>query len=162
MAEEPTEEGQEPEPSPETFDREYVEKLRKEAATYRTKLKELEPIAQKAKELEDAQKSEAEKMTERLTTAERRAQEAELALLRTQVAVAKGLTPTQAKRLSGATQEELEADADDLLESFKPSEDPVQRDGKPKENLRPGGDPDDDDIDDPEAIADRILARRTI
>src|SRR5690606_9188606 len=56
MAEEP--EGQEPEDEPQedskepkTFDRDYVEKLRKEAASYRTKLKELEPLAKRAREL---------------------------------------------------------------------------------------------------------------
>ncbi|MBQ1164149.1 hypothetical protein KBZ21_39790, partial [Streptomyces sp. A73] len=37
--------------------RREIEKLRKEAAKYRTTAKELEPLAQKAREAEEAQKS---------------------------------------------------------------------------------------------------------
>ena len=40
----------------ETFDRAYVEKLRKEAAKYRNQAKELEPLAQKMRELEESKK----------------------------------------------------------------------------------------------------------
>lgn len=42
-----------------------------------------------------------------------------LGRIRLEVAAAKGLTPAQAKRLQGSTREELETDADDLLETFK-------------------------------------------
>lgn len=52
--------------------RKEIEKLRKESASYRTKAKELEPLAKRAKELEDAQKSEQERLTEQLTAAESR------------------------------------------------------------------------------------------
>ncbi len=54
---------------------------------------------------------------------------------RAEVAHEKGLTPKQAKRLSGETKEELEADADELLEDLgiKPG--------------KPGEDDDDDDED---------------
>jgi cell division septum initiation protein DivIVA len=41
-----------------------------------------------------------------------------LAQLREEVAETKGLTTAQASRLVGATREELEADADDLLATF--------------------------------------------
>ncbi|MER7833485.1 hypothetical protein [Streptomyces sp. NPDC095602] len=104
------------------------------------RLKELEPLAAKARELEDASKSEAEKLAERAAEAERRAAEAELRALRLEVATAKGLTPTQAKRLVGATREELEADADDLLATFggtgtAPTSGAQRR---PVEQLRPG------------------------
>lgn len=55
------------------FDRKKFEaELRKknsEAANLRKRLKELEPLAQKAKEFEDAQKSETERLTERLAQA---------------------------------------------------------------------------------------------
>lgn len=120
-----------------------VTKARNEAAGYRTKVRELEPLANKAKELEDASKSDVEKATENLAAAEKRAQEAELRAARAEVAAAKGLTPAQAKRLVGTTQEELEADADELLEVLgKPATAPVA--GRPKENLRGGGDPTDD------------------
>lgn len=98
--------------------RKALTKANKETANYRTKLREVEPLAKRAQELEEASKTEAERLNDRLTAAEQRAQEAELRALRLEVASAKGLTPTQAKRLVGATKEELEADADDLLASF--------------------------------------------
>lgn len=64
------------------------------------------------------------------------------------VALEKGLTPKQAKRLRGDTEEELTADADDLLESWgstgKEGEGeggtPLQRTPKPSHNP---GDPED-------------------
>lgn len=62
----------------------------------------------------DADKSEAEKRA----AAEQRATDAELRATRLEVAHAKGLTPAQAKRLVGATKEELEADADEILRDF--------------------------------------------
>ncbi|MDX2837990.1 hypothetical protein PV377_03050 [Streptomyces ipomoeae] len=56
------------------FDRKQAEaKIRKansEAANLRKRLKELEPLARKAKEFEDAQKSEQERVNDRLAAAE--------------------------------------------------------------------------------------------
>lgn len=110
------------------------------------RLKELEPLAAKAKQLEDAKKTESEKLTEKLTAAEKRAVDAESKALRLEVATAKGLTPAQAKRLVGSTKEELETDADELVASFGGAGDnsaggkkPAGR--KPVEQLRPGGMP---------------------
>lgn len=55
-----------PEKEPDSFSREYVEKVRSESAGYRTKLREtesqLEALAAKVKEFEKAQMSEAEKL----------------------------------------------------------------------------------------------------
>jgi hypothetical protein len=121
-----------------------IRKANSEAAKLRERVKQLEPLAQKAQELEDASKTETEKLTERLTASERRAQDAELRALRLEVAAEKGLTPAQARRLVGASKEELEADADDLLATFAPK--PQSSTGKvpdrPREKLRGGGDPD--------------------
>ena len=73
------EEPQQPAPAPEAEQkptdpwadpdaaRKEIEKLRREAAKYRTKAGELEPLAKKAQELEDAQKSEAQRLGEQLT-----------------------------------------------------------------------------------------------
>ncbi|MEU8186021.1 hypothetical protein [Micromonospora carbonacea] len=80
--------------------------------------KEAETLRLRLKEYEDRDKSEAEKTAERLTAAEQRAEQAELRALRLEVAAEKGLTPAQAKRLVGASREELEADADDILTTF--------------------------------------------
>ena len=50
----------------ETFDREYVKKLRDEEAKYRTKAKELEPLAEKMRELEESKKTDLEKAQDRI------------------------------------------------------------------------------------------------
>jgi len=102
--------------------------------------------ADKAREfdrLSESQKSEQERLNERVAAAERAAAEAETKALRYEVAAERGLTAAQAKRLTGATREEMLADADDLLESFGGAgkRPPSQ---KPTENLRGGGDPDDE------------------
>lgn len=81
--------------------------------------KEAETLRLKLKEFEDRDKSEAEKLAERATAAEKRVQELETRGMRLEVASEKGLTAGQAKRLMGSTREELEADADDLLATFK-------------------------------------------
>lgn len=86
--------------------------------------KEAEALRLQLKEFQDRDKSEAEKVAERAQSAETRAAEAESKALRLEVAFEKGLTPAQAKRLVGQTREELEADADELLETFKPAETP--------------------------------------
>lgn len=70
------------------------------------------------KEIDDAGKSEAERASERVAAAEKAATEAEQRALRLEIAAEKGLTSAQAKRLVGATREELEADADELLTTF--------------------------------------------
>lgn len=75
---ETTEDAQEAETEAEEkpFDRKKFEaELRKknsEAANLRKRLKELEPLARKAKEFEDAQKTETERLTERLQQADER------------------------------------------------------------------------------------------
>jgi hypothetical protein len=107
--------------------RKQLEKVRKEAAGYRTKVRELEPLASKAKELEDAGRTELEKLTARAETAERERTESQARAVRLEVAFDKGLTPAQAKRLVGGTREELEADAEEILRDF-----PVKTDGRPK------------------------------
>src|SRR5690606_26093218 len=106
-----------PEQTPEEeFDKDRaLEKIRKansEAKSLRDRNKELEA---KLREYEDANKSESEKTAERLSKAEKTAQEAEARALRLEVALEKGLTAAQARRLVGSTKEELEQDADELL-----------------------------------------------
>lgn len=118
--------------------------------------KEAEAARLKLKEIEDKDKSESVKATERAEAAEKRAQEAELRAMRLEVATAKGLSAAHAKRLSGSTKEELEADADDFLESIKP-DDKGTPPGKPREDLRGGGDPTEDPEEmDPRKLADMV------
>ncbi len=72
------------------------------------RIKELEPLASKAKEIEEAQKTEEQRMADRLSEAERKAQEATAAALRLEVALdvaPEGMSLSQirklAKRLTG-------------------------------------------------------------
>lgn len=60
----------------------------------------------------------AKTLEDRVAEIERQAKESEERALRAEVANAKGLTTTQAKRLVGATKEELEADADELIKDI--------------------------------------------
>lgn len=98
-----------------TAARAEIERLRRESAGYRTKVRELEPLAAKATAAEEAQKTEAQKLTEQLAAAQAAAQTAQASALRYQVAAAKGLPIEFAARLQGATEEELSADADQLV-----------------------------------------------
>lgn len=117
----------------------------------------------KLKELEDRDKSDSEKLTERIAAAEKRAADAEANALRLEVAAAKGLTPSQVKRLVGTTREELEADAVELLADFastRTETDPPPPGGRPKERLRGGGDPTEEpEESDPRKLADLIPRR---
>lgn len=74
------------------------------------------------KEFEARDLSEQERALKRAEEAETRLREIESHAMRLEVASEKGLTPAQAKRLVGSTREELEADADELLDTFKPAE----------------------------------------
>ena len=73
---------------------------------------DLKAKAAKLVELEDAQKTEAQKAQERLDAAEKRAVELELKATRAEVAAAKGIP---AELLTGSTREELEASAEALI-----------------------------------------------
>ncbi|WP_381801183.1 hypothetical protein [Streptomyces niveus] len=77
---EETEPAQVAEVTEEEFDRARAEakikKANSEAENLRKRLKELQPLAAKAKQLEDAQKSDQERLTEQLTAAEERAAKA--------------------------------------------------------------------------------------
>lgn len=98
------------------------------------------------KEFEDAQKSEEERREEalkaseeRAAAAEARAADLEIAKTRSEVAAEKNLPPRLAARLSGKTREEIEADADSLLEDLGtlPGETPPPGDGGVRTPVQP-------------------------
>jgi predicted RNase H-like nuclease (RuvC/YqgF family) len=153
----------EPEPFDEERAKAKIAKANSEAAQLRKRAKEAEDkvstLEARLDELEGKDKSEVEKLTAKLAEYDRKAQEAEQRALRAEVAASKGLTPAQAKRLQGGSLEELEADADELLESFKPQEGngsgPLP--GKPTEQLRGGSDPTTEPEElDPAKLADQV------
>lgn len=75
--------------------------------------------AKKLAEIEDAQKTEQQKLAEKLAAAESAKAEAELTLLRAQVASDKGLSPSLAARLQGDNLKEIQRDADALLSDMR-------------------------------------------
>jgi len=121
--------------SPDHLERE-LKKVRAEAAKYRTQNKELAEKAARLDELEGTTKSDLEKLAEKATTAEQRAQAAEQRALRLEIAADKGIPKRLIDRMRGSTQEELEADADELLELLGQKARPP---GRVAENLRPAG-----------------------
>lgn len=80
--------------------------------------KALRDVQDQLKELTDKDKSEVEKLRDEVANLTKERDGDRLKVLRSDVAMAKGLTAAQAKRLVGSTQEELEADADEILEAF--------------------------------------------
>ena len=100
----------------------------------------------KVKEFEDAQKSEEEKREEALEAARKEAdtykdriKQLEVRQRRSEVAAAKNLPPKLADRLTGETVEEIEADADALLEDLGtlPGETPPPGDGGARTPVQP-------------------------
>jgi hypothetical protein len=99
--------------------------------------KENRSAAQKLAELEESQKTEQQKLADQLAavTAERDAAHGQL--LRHRVAVAKGLTADLVDRLRGDTEDELSADADQLLALVSKKDDSETRPG-PRPDLSQG------------------------
>lgn len=95
--------------------------LEAERRTAKAATRERDALATRLKEFEDRDKSELERAAERIEAAEKRATDLEARALRLEVASEAGLTAVQAKRLVGATREELKADAKELLETFRPT-----------------------------------------
>jgi len=142
---------------------EEVKKWRGLSRKHERRAKENVEAAKRLKELEDADKTEIERATERAAEAEKKAEAAERKALLYSVASRKGLTETQAKRLVGDTEEELEQDADELLASFKQEEDASSdtdkrgRPSRPRERLSPGSGPDKEpDETDPRKLAEGV------
>lgn len=112
--------------------------------------------ADELKRLKESKQTDEEKVAAKLAELEKRTNESDRRALRAEIAQAKGLTAAQTKRLQGTTKEELEADADDLLESFPAAKDGNSGGGsgggsgddksrKPRERLSGGGDPTDNE-----------------
>lgn len=139
---------------------EKVEEITTERDTLKTQLEE------KAAEGE----SETDKLKRKLAAAEAKAKKAEepdIEKLQLEVAVEKGLTKTQAKRLVGKNLEEMSADADELLKEFGAAKADDDEDGgddvglrvTPRTKLKNPGDPAGESRDwDPDKMADQYFA----
>lgn len=119
------------------------------------------------KKYEDEGKTEAQRLQEERDSHKSRAEKAEAALKRREIAEAKApdhATPAQiravAKRLAGDTDEDMEADADELFALLAPAPVTPKTTTRPKERLRGGSEPDEDvEEDDPRKLAALIKRR---
>lgn len=96
-----------------TFDAEYVDKLRKEAAKYRTEAKANAEAAKRLADIEESQKSEAQKAADRIAELERDASEARNEALRARVSTETGV-PVQL--LQGSDEDAMRASAKAAVE----------------------------------------------
>lgn len=114
--------------------------------------------AKRLAEIEDEKKSETERLTEAQKQLEKRAVDAEARALRYEVALEKGVPTKLMKFLTGESQEDIEAAADELLEAISDKESQTDNGGKPKERLRAGAVSDDTDpeVTDPRKLAEQI------
>lgn len=101
-----------------TFDAEYVKKLRAEAAKYRTEAKQYADKAKQWDEHSEAQKSELERANEKAQQAAAELDRLQSELMRAKVAKKAGVPDSLVERLRGATEEEMLADAEALMEGL--------------------------------------------
>lgn len=139
----------------ETFDearaREKIKKANSEAEGLRRRLRELEPLAEKAKALEDASKTDLERLEQRAGGAERERDEAVGEALRLRAAIRHGLDLDDLDLLGTGSEEQIEARAKRLAER-------AGRPGRPTERLRGGAEPRDEDVP-VTKIVDQIVAQ---
>lgn len=152
---EPSEEGATPDPGKlGDGGRKALEAERKARRDAEKKVTELEAALQ---EIADRDKSASEKQAEQITSLKAELAKATLSTARFRVALQSGLSETQAKRLVGDTEEELTADAEQLVQDLGlvKSDETVLPASGPVVDLKPGsGDPDDPIPEtDPEKLA---------
>ena len=94
------------------MDLEATRKLRSEARNLRARLKEAEEKARRLDEIEESNKTEAQKQAEQLAKLQQENERLQSQMLKAQVAADKGVP---AELLSGTTEDELVASADRLL-----------------------------------------------
>lgn len=129
-----------PEPTPEADPSKEPEQTFTQADVDRIVKERVQRERAKYADYDDLKAKAGEKVTleERVAEIERTAKASEERALRAEVANAKGLTPSQAKRLIGATREELEADADELLKDISAQK--KQNNVSPREGNNPSSD----------------------
>jgi len=153
-----------------------IKEQRKAARTERDKYKtELAEARAKLQQHDDKDKTEAQRLQEAADSYKTRAERAEAVAKRREIAEESApdhATIAQikavAKRLTGESDEDLEKDAEELFALIAPAPaggdnkpTKTQQPGKPKANLRGGGDPSDgDDETDPRKLAALIPRNR--
>lgn len=122
-----------------------AERAWKTITNLRDEVKDLKPFKAQAEELENANKTELERIQEANTSLNERASTAEKQLAQVKAAIDAGIPLEMASRLDGGTPEELAADAKamaDLLKPAKPASNGLTRgvvrdDGAPSSSANP-------------------------
>ena len=136
--------------------REAISKANKEAAGYRTKVRELEPLAQEAQQLKEAQQTEAERVAARASAAERERDEAKAEGLRYKAAATHGIGEDYFDLLGSGNADEIGERAQKVgallqvqsenaqlraeIEALRAGK-PAPTTARPIESLRPGATP---------------------
>ena len=97
--------------------REVNRQVKEKVAAALAEFGDLDELKRKAAQA-DSQQTQLEKMAGQLDTLTKRAETAEIDVARARVADELGLTPKEAKRLTGKTYAELKADGDELVDDL--------------------------------------------
>lgn len=125
--------------------RDAITKANKEAANYRTQVNELKPKAEQFTALEEASKTEAQRLAEAAEAAKRDAESARAEAIRYKAAATHGISADHFDLLGSGTEEEITARAEKLssllaaqVAATQAAPPPASR---PVEQMRPGATP---------------------
>ncbi len=115
-----------------------IQNVRGDLEKKNARIAELTPFEAKARDLEDAQKSEVQRLTEQVAAAQQTAQERATEAMRLRVALRHGISDEDAEIfLTGATEEAITKQAERLA-ALRPAVTPPTAQRTPVEALRPG------------------------
>jgi hypothetical protein len=120
-----------------------LKKARKEAADRRVKIRELEPLANKAREIEEGEKTELQKAQERAEAAEKRDRERQENFDRLDIASTLGIERDNIDLIGSGSREQMEAQALKVkaLQDARNAHSSPPPSDRPVEGLRPGASP---------------------
>lgn len=140
--------------------REALSKANGEAAKYRTQVRELQPLAEKAREQEEASKTEQQRVAEAAAKAQQEAQEARSEALRYKAAATHGIGSDYFDLLGSGDEDTINSRGERLgtvlrehaamkaeLEALRAGK-PAPANGRPVESLRPGATPENNQSED--------------
>lgn len=125
--------------------RDAITKANREAASYRTKVNELTPQAEQFKALEEASKSEAQRLAEAAEAAKRDADTARAEAIRYKAAATHGISADHFDLLGSGTEDEITARAEKIASLIAAQAATTQTASapatRPVEQMRPGATP---------------------
>lgn len=125
--------------------RDSISKANKEAANYRTQVAELKPKAQQFQQLEEASKSEAQRLAEAVESARRDADTARSEAIRYKVAATHGLSADHFDLLGSGSEDEITARATKIAaliaDQARLQATLAAPTSRPVESLKPGATP---------------------